>query len=261
MKASAPALAVISPLSIVVGIALGSATGWWRTASSKDPVRFTEGAFAGEANPADMRGSYSLNDVSSAFGISVDLLSRAFHLTDVEEPGEILVKEFAERFGVLRGVDETEREVGTDAMRLFVARYRGLPYEPESDTGMLPAGVALVAEAGAVGEEALVDLQSRVVELPAITEVVTGTDPQEHSEEDLGEEPDPESEAEEILVKGNTTFGELLTWGVAEKDIRAILDGEMGSRGETVRMWSVERGHEFSTLKESLQELVDTALQ
>lgn len=259
MNVNARVLAIIVPLTIIIGIALGSATGWWQTESSKEPARFTDGEFAGEVNPADIRGSYSLNDVSSAFGIPVDTLARAFVLSEEPEPGETLIKEFDERFGILPGVHGGEWEIGTDAMRLFVARYRGLPYEPETDTGMLPVAVDLVADAGTVSDESLTDLRARAVQPPETIGVVP--DAADVADADVSGESGIEPDGEETLVKGNTTFGELLAWGVAEEGISAILGGEMGARGESVRTWAVEQGREFSEIKEALQELVNLAVR
>ena len=248
MTVGTRALALIVPLTIVAAVGTGMATGWWQTESSRTPVTFTEGEFAGQANPADIRGSYSLEDVSAAFAIPVEVLAQAFALGAEEDPGAVLVKEFEERFVVLPAAEGEEREIGTDAMRLFVARYLGVPYDPEPDTGLLPPAVTLVEDAGAVDRETLAELRLRTVRLPA-GEAYSPT------------EPETPAESDEALVKGNTTFGELLMWGVAENDIRDLFGGDMGPRGVTVRTWCLDTGREFSAFKEPLQELVDLAVQ
>jgi hypothetical protein len=250
MKANGRTLALVIPFTMLLGIVAGSVAGWWQTESSKDPIRFTEGEFAGEANPADIRGSYSLSDVSAAFDIPVDVLAQAFMLGDEANRDGILVKEFEERFGILPTADGTTREIGTDAMRLFVARYRGLPYEPEEDTGSFEAGVELVIAAAAIDDELLQDLQARVVTVPAPGD-----------EAAVAPESEAESESEELLVKGNTTFGQLVQWGVSEDAIQGVVGMEIGAPGVTVRTWTVENGLEFEAIKESLQELVDLAVQ
>lgn len=280
MKVNGTVLAAVVPIAMVAGVALGMATGWWQTESSKTPMLIQEGAFAGEPNPADIRGSYSLEDIGTAFEVPVEVLAAAFLVDTEPNPGAIQVKEFEERFGVLPGapaVDATgapaeagvlgDREIGTDAMRLFVAAYRGLPYEPEADTGILPTALAVIESAGTASPEELAALRDRLVVLPTDAAAEPGGDTgapagTAHAA-DAAADPAaalPEDD-DEFLVKGNTTFGELLVWGVGEDAIRRVTGGEIGARGTTVRTWAIEENREFSTIKEALQELVDNAVQ
>ena len=56
--------------------------GWWQTESTKEAAVFTSGEFAGQANPADIRGSYTFGDVEKNFGIPAALLAQAFGVVD-----------------------------------------------------------------------------------------------------------------------------------------------------------------------------------
>ena len=46
------------------GIAITSVTGYWQTSSSKIPAKYQGGEFAGQYDPADIRGSYSFGEIS-----------------------------------------------------------------------------------------------------------------------------------------------------------------------------------------------------
>ncbi|NLI41937.1 MAG: 4Fe-4S binding protein, partial [Caldisericales bacterium] len=54
------------------GILLSIALGEWTTKSTKEPLTFAEGEFAGEYNPADIRGSYTFGEISRLFEIPLE---------------------------------------------------------------------------------------------------------------------------------------------------------------------------------------------
>jgi len=91
-----------------------------RRKSTKEPLKFTEGEFAGEYNPADIRGSYTFGDVSRLFGVSLEDLAIAFRVSE-PDVAAVSLKTLEEKFVDL-GVD-----LGTSSVRLFVALYNGLP--------------------------------------------------------------------------------------------------------------------------------------
>jgi hypothetical protein len=272
MKVSSRVLSILIPATVIVGIFFGEMSGWWKTESSKEPIAYGEnefgGAFAGLPNPADIRGSYSLGDIETAFGIPVAVLAEAFLLSDEENPEAVLLKEFEERYGILPGEYAAENdpspefEIGTDAMRLFVARYLGLPYEAESDTGIFAAAYQLIiATADSMESVELNDLERRVVQAPHTSAGSNAADILDElavsDESVVTNEPNDE----EYLVKGNTTFGQILSWGVSEDDIREILGGDMGTRGEQIRTWCIEREIAYSSVKEELQRRVDEVVR
>lgn len=102
------------------GVLLSIALGEWTTKSTKEPLKFTEGEFAGEYNPADIRGSYTFGDVSRLFGVSLEDLAIAFRVSE-PDVAAVSLKTLEEKFVDL-GVD-----LGTSSVRLFVALYNGLP--------------------------------------------------------------------------------------------------------------------------------------
>ncbi len=69
MNLTSKPLAAIIFVILFGGIAFTTAMGWWQTISSKEAATYTEGEFAGQSNPADIRGSYTFGDVEKNFGI------------------------------------------------------------------------------------------------------------------------------------------------------------------------------------------------
>ena len=235
MKLTSKTIAPLVVAIIVGGIILSAALNLWETTSDKVPARYSSGAFAGEYNPGDIRGSYSFADVASAFDVTEEELARAFGLSANEEPGLIKAKDLEATYG-----DLADGEIGTDSIRYFVALFTGMPYEPEDGT-LLPApAVSLLKDR--VSEETLAEVQQRTVSLSGLKPA----DPSEHVEG-----------AEDAFVKGKTTFGELVDWGLSKEEIEAAIGMEMGKSGITVRDHVVAAGQEFSDAKTKLQALLD----
>lgn len=228
----------------VAGIGLTMAFNLWTTTTTKNPARYDRGQATGLANPADIRGSYTLADVAAAFPIEVDTLARAFRVPlDGNQAG------FQAKNLEAMAEGEAESPVGTDAVRLFTALWVGRPFVPEETTRLFP--------------EALEELKQKLA--PADWDRANayrlGNDPAVKPEpvakSSVDEQPQPSSEvtSSDKLIKGNTTFGELQMWGVSAESIREVLGG-IGAGHESIRNWSQEQGLEFSSAKAKLQALV-----
>jgi hypothetical protein len=210
----------------------------WQTTSSKIPAVYTEGEFAGQYNPADIRGSYSFGDIEETFAVPVTALAKAFAVDDTENPASFLCKSLEELYGVVKN-----GEVGTDSVRWFVALYAELPYSPEEDTLLPSPAISVLRER--LSEAQLESVRAKTVNLSAIGESATAESSDTHTETETGE------------VKGKTTFGELLSWGVSKETIEQILGLPIGNAGVTVRDYCIENGIEFSTVKDALQAAAD----
>src|SRR5512134_1233403 len=92
MTLTSKPLAVILFALLFGGIAFSSVMGWWQTESSKVPVTFSEGEFAGQANPVDIRGSYTFGDIANSFNVAPEILAQAFGITGTE-PAAFAIKE------------------------------------------------------------------------------------------------------------------------------------------------------------------------
>ena len=228
---------------MIGGILFSIAIGYWATESSKEPVRYATGEFAGEYNPADIRGSYSLGDIENAFSIPTDTLVRAFGLTNEENPAGIQIKIFEDKYGIIDGL-----VIGVDSMRYFVALYKGLPYEPETDTALPRSAIAVLRKEGAMTADELNAAEAKTVALdvlPSETIDASANVANDGSEEDTS-------------IKGKTLFADLYDWGLTKEQVETVLGMEAGPRSQTVRDFCIEKGIEFSTVKEPLQEILDS---
>jgi len=243
MKIRALTAGILLPVLFIGGVLITTASGYWMTESSKQPVKFKTGEFAGEADPGDIRGSYSFSDLEKAFGIPVETLAKAFGFSDAENPEGMKIKEFEE---VYSGFGEME--VGTDSMRLFISLYKGIPYESEETTALPEPAFNILKMEGASREDQLAAYESRRVSLSDFVSDKTPDDTDvEHSEDK------PSGE-----IKGRTLFSDLLDWGLSRDQIEDVLGTEMGASGLSVRDFCLDKGIEFSTVKEPIQELLDS---
>ncbi len=241
MRIRSTTAGLVLPVFFILGILIASALGFWETESSKIPKTIEEGDFAGLADPADIRGSYTLADVSKAFDIPVETLAKAFGFSDAEDPAAVKVKDFEEVYGVTGDL-----EIGTDSMRLFTALYKGLPIETDSTTAIPQPAWNILKKEGASDTETLDKYSDRIVSLEDFKDATVSSDQQTDTED-------------ERVIKGKTLFSELLDWGVTKEQISGVLGVPMGPSGMSVRDYCSEKEIEFSAVKDALQELVDKA--
>lgn len=256
MKLRSAHIAVITVVFVFGGIFISMILGVWRTESSKVPAAYTEGEFAGEYNPADIRGSYTFEDIEKAFNVPVEALAAAFGFEAQDNPGSTQAKIFEEIFGEIDG-----KEIGTDSVRLFVALYAGLPYTAEESTALPFRAVEVLTREGRIdGATADEIRQKHGVELGLD---MMGPGAMETTGETAGaaEEPagtDTHDEAEEdTAIKGKTTFRDLMDWGLSEEEIEEVIGMPMGPANQAVRDFFIEQGIDFGSYKEELQRRLD----
>jgi hypothetical protein len=242
---------------IAGGIALSAALGYWVTEGTRVPITYVEGEFAGSYNPADIRGSYTLADVEASFGIPVDVLARAFGVSELENPGEFRAADLEEMYGE----QADGGEIGTDALRLFVSLYSGLPYVAEEST-RFPA-TALVELDAKLATADLEALEARLVPDDTLVIAVEPELAMLAGEDEV--EPAPEADAtdteehdaDEAVIRGKTTFGDLLGWGLTKEQIEEVLGMSMGARLKPVRDFAFEEGLDYGTVRTALQALLE----
>lgn len=246
---------------VAVGIMFGSvlisdAFGYWATESSKTPAVIESGEFAGEADPADIRGSFSFGDLEAAFDIKVEVLAEAFGVNVAEAEG-FQLKSLETIYEALA---EAGTEVGTGSVRYFVALYTGLPYELTEAVYLPQPAVDLLIEEGKVVGEAVEALKAIGVEIP---EAALGNIEVEGAVESTGEpagatgEPEGEAVAEGLLIKGQTTFRDVLDANVTEAEIESVIGEEMPNPLTGIKTYCTEEDLSFETVKTALQTLVD----
>lgn len=240
------------PLSVMLfvilfgGIALSSAMGWWATESKKEPAAFTEGEFAGLANPADIRGSYTFGDIANSFEVTPETLAQAFGVI-TDDAATFAVKDLEVLYL------DSGYEIGTNSVRMFVAFYTGLPFDLTAEETVMPKpAVDILLAKGNLTSEQTAYLETHTVNVsdpaPAI-EPVTESTP-------VAEETHVES-AEDYTIKGKTTFGDLILWGVPKETIEALIGADMPDPAMKVKDYASTNGLDFETLKTALQAEVD----
>ena len=245
MIITSKSLAVIIFATILGGIAFAYSLGWWATESSKLPAAFTEGEFAGQANPADIRGSYTFGDISNSFEVSPELLAQAFGV-QIDNPAAFAVKD-------LEAVNSNSGfEIGTASIRLFVARYAGLPFDttgqeiylPQSATDILMKRSDLTAD-----------------QIAYLEKYSVATGPTNQADTATGAIASPSSESPsnpfEYTVKGKTTFGELIQWGVPAASIEKLIGTSVPDPTITLKDYASANGLNLETLRPALQAEVD----
>jgi hypothetical protein len=235
-------LAVVVPVIFIAGIGLTMAFNLWHTTTTKEPAKYANGEYAGLANPADIRGSYTFGDVVAAFpGVPLEVLADAFGVTGNAAAFPVKNLESSE-------VEAGAGAVGTDSVRLFVARWLGLAFEPGEGTLLPPRAIELLEAAGATPMTPTVAAPAATAAAPAAQPAAAPTD---HAV--------AEPAAVVRTVKGSTTFKDLADWGVTAAALEESIGGAPGAPGTTVRDWCTGEGIEFSTIKTKVQALVDAA--
>lgn len=245
MKIRSPQLAILSVVFIFGGILISMLAGLWQSESSKIPAAYTSGEYAGEYNPADIRGSYSFGDIASAFDVPAEVLIEAFGFDGYDRPAAMQVKLFEEIYGEIDGL-----EVGTDSMRLFVALYLSRPYTPEEGTGLPARAVELLLQEEKIGQEKAAELKAGMVV------DISGKIP-ESAEAAVQAAEEAEEEESDTTIKGNTTFRDLVEWGLSREEIEEVIGMPPGEPTQAMRDFFMEQGVEFSTVKDELQRRVD----
>ncbi len=244
MKIKSLYVAIVIISVIFISIAVTSFTGLWVTTTEKVPAKFTDGEFSGQYNPADIKGSYTFDDIHNTFEIPLEDIGKAFGLKDPALYASFEVKELE---NIYASLSEEGKEVGTGTVRYFVALYKGLPYSVEEETYFLKPAVSILKEKAALSEEQLQYLETHSVDMVDVS-VQTETTAEQAV-----------SETADKTIKGSTTFEELLSWGVKAEDVENILNEKIADPGEIIKDYATRKGVEFIILKEPLQKLADEA--
>jgi hypothetical protein len=151
---------VLAAVSIVLffgGIALSSALGYWKTTSDKVPAVIAQGAYAGQADPMDIRGSYRFDDIAKNFSVPLEALARAF---GVDNPSGFQVKELEKM-----NENQAGAEIGTASVRYFVALYVGIPVDAVDAADLPESAAQVLREKGGLTEAALTQLAEHTVKM------------------------------------------------------------------------------------------------
>ncbi len=205
------------------------------------PVTFKVGEFAGEYNPADIRGSYSFENISKLWEIPLAELGTAFGLEDIEDLAGFKCKDLEAAYANL----EEDVEIDTGSAKVFVALYTGLPYTLSGDEYLPQSAVELLKAKTNLTEDQVEFLDTHGVDIGGLR-IVEPNITEEHEE------------SAERIIKGKTTFEEVLDWGIPEEEIEAIIGEELPATGMTIRDFAIQKGLDFGHIKAPLQAKVDS---
>ncbi len=233
MTLTSKILAALVAAILFGGIFFSSAIGWWQTESTKEAAKITSGEFAGQANPADIRGSYTFGDVEKNFGVPPTVLAEAFGVKD-SNPATFAVKGLEEMYA------DSGQEVGTSSVRLFVAFYKGMPYDLSTDI-YLPESAATILRTRNLSSEQTAYLAKHTVpnlgaapatSAPQTTPPAQATQaPSTQSTPQATQVPSaqstpkaetPGASSTDRVVKGVTTFADVVSWGVSQATIEQV---------------------------------------
>lgn len=163
MKIKSTSLGLIIVVILFGGIFISSSLNIWKTQPSKTPQKLTEGEFKGKYDPADIRGSYTFDDVSKAFDIPLGDLKAAFVLPDEIDAASFKNKDLKELYSNL----ENGIEIGNASVKLFAALYTGLPYDMNEDIYLPRQGVEILETNSSLTQEQLEYLHNHTVDIKA----------------------------------------------------------------------------------------------
>ncbi|MEI7885480.1 MAG: hypothetical protein WCI30_09040 [Clostridia bacterium] len=243
MKIKMSVMAVLVFILIFGGIALTIAVDIWSTTSSKTPVTYQTGTNTGEYNPADIRGSYTFQEVATLFEIDLQVLYKAFAIEENTDGTEIQTKELETRF------KNEQVEIGNESVQVFVALYKNLPITLAESYLPKQAVELILAENQQLTAEQKAYLKKYQVVLGVNSPALVVTSEQAVSSTSEAEE--------EPLVNGSATFQQVLDGGITVAQIEAIISKSMPPTNQTVKDYCNQEGLEFSTIKGQLNLLAE----
>ncbi len=224
------------------GILLTMGTGHWSTSRKKEPVKFE----SGEYKPSDIRGSYAFSEIEQFYNVPVDVLYQAFMIPEEQRQPGFQIKNLEKMFTPVE-IDGEDIEVGTDLVRVFTALYSGLPYDSPESEYMPASAVQVLVDAGKLDEAQQTYREKHTFDLLLLAE---GAVVEDHVE--------AESEAE-ALIKGRTTMGELLEYGITKEQFKEIAGVDMPDGSVGLRDFASQNGLDMETVKTELEALLASA--
>lgn len=218
------------PLVIIIilfgGVTISKGLGIWITESTKIPKTISSGTYAGEYDPGDIRGSYTFDDIYNSFNISPEILAEAFNII-TDKPRDFQVKSLEDMYSDL------EVEVGTDSVRRFTALYTGLPYD--SDEILPQQAITILYSNNKISDSEMESLLENTIILPTITDDTSET---------------------ESVINGKTTVKDVLKYDISLEQLEELIGIKIDDQSSTIRDLCQENGISFSTIKNSLNELM-----
>lgn len=235
MKLKANMVIIITLIILAGGIAITSALGLYQVNGTKVPSKLTAGENAGQYNPEDIKGSYTLSDIEEYFDIPVETLARAFD-----------VKENALGFEV-KGL-EASAKGDTAAMRYFVTAYKGMNADNNKSAKLPQEAVNIILTEGKPKADQITALNGLKVPSASAPEAKLtsqGTGNGDGSGSGTGQSSDR-------AIKGKHTFAEVIAMGIPQEKIEAAIGAQIPDMSMTLRNYCKANGLEFSEIAQGL---------
>jgi len=261
MEMRSKTLGIVIAIVMFGGIMGASVLGFWNPTLSKNSVNIQANQSTGVFDPAEIRGSHRFGDISTLFDIPLEILSRAFALPADADPATFQNKDLETIYPEFEG----EQEIGNGSVKWFVALYTDLPFElehDEEDTYLLRPAVDILMSHANLTTEQIAYINAYAIEIEIDSEPIgysIQTDEPQSSnqaESDEGGNADDRKQ-DEMIVAGQTTFANLLDWGLSVEQIETIIGGEIPNRLMLVRDYCIESGLSFGVIKIDLQAEID----
>jgi hypothetical protein len=159
---------------------------------------------------------------------------------------------------------DSDYEIGTNSVRLFVAYYLGLPFDTAGQEIYIPQpATEILLKNATLTPEQLTYIQSHSVDVKPTSILGVKSDSSQNTESAPNTESTQStsnatsSSSEEYVVKGKTIFGELVRWGVTKEVIEQIIGASMPDPAMKVKDFATANGLDFETIKTQLQAEVD----
>ncbi len=261
MKLKNSHIVVLIVLILIGGIYVAKGFDLWATESEKIPVKLSEGVGAGTYDPFDIRGSYTFEEIARLFEIDITLLAEAFQLGDANAANARQSKDLEAMYGELPG----GVEIGNESVQVFVAIMKELDIDG-TDAFLPTSAVQVLLRVNPQrSDKILAYLESHQVDVTVIsgTAVIASEGSSESTSEGniastSKESVENASEGEnELRVNGNTTFSQVLDFGITKEQIETILDAKMPPENQSVKSYCTDKGLSFSTVKDALNALIE----
>lgn len=244
MRIKANALGIIVLFVIFGGIVTATAFNMWHTSSTKEPAKYTSGEFKGQYDPSDIRGSYTFGDINNSFDVPVEVLAKAFGVEDYKELSGFQLKNLEKIYEALKNQG---KEIGTGSVKIFIALYKNLPIDFSEGDYLPKPAVDILMEKGTLTEKQVSLVKANSVDIAGITGQQSAQ---------ASSKTETEHTVEERLVKGKTTFEEVITWGIKKEKVEEIIGGKIPAPGMTISDYCRQKGLAFSTIKDKLNSLI-----
>lgn len=248
-KVKGTILGLIILILMFGGIAATSALGLYSTENEKQPHRIEEGRSSGNYDPEDIRGSYTLKEISDLYDIEGEVLIEAFQLPEGTNLNTFKSKDIEALYA------DAGTEIGNGSLKVFVALYKNLPIFLADDYLPEPAVALIMENNPSLTEEQKIYLDGhayKTEEKPVSAETTEQIAPAET----VSSTSEP-STSEEPAINGQITFQGVLDLGITKAQIEEIIKAPMPGTNLTVRGYCQENGLSFSEVKAALSELVE----